>query len=360
MNLKSTVLLVCVAVIVTACGEGEETPGDAVDTTSRQSQGAPARGDRFGRAAVWAIINEPDPDLGNFKFARVSRFDPDLATRQATIAAESDPNERQTNINPIWMAVCGDNLYVTSYGGNSIEAIDLQSLEVTGRRSGDLADVACVGGDVWALDTSEMAAIRLSADVSNVEATVPFGPPPPSRMLAQGGQLWVIDMFSGVYRIDTAAEQAQEIRIRDDGRAYNLIGIAVVNDKVWVVGQAGPEKALLQVDAASGAVHRRVALAEGSEIGFLLGNKAKLLGAFGGVFIASPDGNGLVRLNPETGEVACTAPIEGAVTALAAGPDAVVVGTSEPGGLHEISPADCAVTASVALEGAVKAIAVSR
>lgn len=209
------------------------------------------------------------------------------------------------------------SLYVTSYGGNSVEAIDLETLKVTNRSMGrDFTDVSCDGDEIWTLDFRNMAALKLSADLSRIETEVLFGSPPPSRIVAQGSELWVVDMMSGAYRIDTVSGTHKEIHIRDEGLAYFLVGIAVVNDHIWVAGRGGPQKALLQVDSSSGEVTRRIDLGEGSEIALAIGKKAQVTGAFGAVFVGGSQG-GIVKLDPTSGKTMCTYAVEGEVTALA-------------------------------------------
>ena len=257
---------------------------------------------------------EPSPPLQRLEQA-ILHHDPELAAPPTIAVEEEQPTARRRLSRPLITAgavliavAVGTTVYEETRGSasgqqalipvrpNSLAVLDPHS----GRVGADIgvgsrpSRVAAEGGDVWVLNADDRTVSRVDASTQQVR-TVSVGGTP-ADLAVGGGAVWVVQSAArvSVYRIDPVTTATERIvlpgRFPYGGYDYGSAYIAYGAGAVWVSRAANGGGVLWRIEPGSGVV-RRIALPAGG------GPVA--VGA-GAVWVTGSFAPALTRVDPKT------------------------------------------------------------
>ena len=189
-----------------------------------------------------------------------------------------------------------------------LEVADTISIPKLRRTRGYEAGVLAFGeGAVW-LSRAPDAVLRIDPETRRVAATIPLRSP--GRIVVGEGSVWVIHGDNGLARIDPSTNQVTEIRVGE-----KPVDVAVSGGSAWVTHrvEGGP---VVRVDTATNKVVATVTPGVRGTWGIAADDEA--------VWVTAPNALSVLRLDPETNEVAAT--IETVTADVTATPERVAIG----------------------------------
>ncbi|HMG42922.1 MAG TPA: Hsp70 family protein [Acidimicrobiales bacterium] len=132
---------------------------------------------------------------------------------------------------PDGVAVDGDDVYVATTGGSTVDRLDLAAgaVQESFPLDGEPLAIVVADGSLWVTQRRAAAVARLDPDTGEVQATISV-PEQPGVLAVGAGQIWVGTASGSLVRIDPATETATVVR---DGLG-NVAGVAVADDgRVW-------------------------------------------------------------------------------------------------------------------------------
>ncbi len=162
-------------------------------------------------------------------------------------------------------------------------------------------------GAVW-LSRAPDAVLRIDPETRKVVATIPLRSP--GRIVTGEGSVWVLHGDNGLARIDLRTNKVTDIRVGE-----KPVDVAVSGGSAWVTHRA-EGGVVVRVDTTTNRVAAKVAPGLRGTWGIAADDEA--------AWVTSPNGLSVLRVDPETNEVAAT--IETVTADVTATPERVAIG----------------------------------
>lgn len=265
-----------------------------------------------------------------------------------TAVAELESEQLRLGGAPWGIAIDGGVVWVSDASRGELVALDERSGRVRSRMSTGATDprdagLSIVDGRVWVANLGgSVGLVDAARGVSLGRAVI--GPGEPAAVAADPAGAWAPrhGPGGGLTRISAELEVTTAVPL---GGTNGSFGVELAGDAVWVTGI---DEDVFEVDAASGAVRSRVALA-GSPRGVAVSDDD--------IWVALRDRREVARVDRRTGQVTARVELDGQPWPIAADGDSVWVATLE-GRLLRIDQATNEVTAQAAIAPQGRGIAI--